>query len=123
MYFNFIPSCGLVQSCSHALYQRSIAWLVDGDLLSIGIRRAVPFPRRTHNIQQPVGTVLKSPSVDSLAFDVREFTNISPERRSHPLPPKPSSNNDSSDKESQTNNLGERASDIIKYENLRNSVS
>ncbi|GBM62230.1 hypothetical protein AVEN_216366-1 [Araneus ventricosus] len=33
---------------------------------------------------QFVGTVLKSSSVDSLVFDVRTFTNISPERSSRP---------------------------------------
>ncbi|GBL82940.1 hypothetical protein AVEN_106442-1 [Araneus ventricosus] len=31
-----------------------------------GIRSAVPFPQRMHNLQQPVGTVLRSLPVDSL---------------------------------------------------------
>ncbi|GBM27098.1 hypothetical protein AVEN_260786-1 [Araneus ventricosus] len=45
-----------------------VAWL-------FGIRPVAPFPRRVHNLQQ---------SIDSLAFDVRTFADISPKRSSHP---------------------------------------
>ncbi|GBN20097.1 hypothetical protein AVEN_199437-1 [Araneus ventricosus] len=72
---------------SKALFQRSVACLLEvvfGDLLSFGIRPAPLFPRPIHNLQQPVGTVLRSPSIDSLAFDVQAFTDIPPERSSHP---------------------------------------
>ncbi|GBM23476.1 hypothetical protein AVEN_181588-1 [Araneus ventricosus] len=43
------------------------------DIVSFGIRTVVAFPRRVHNLQHTIGNALKSPSFDSLAFDVRHL--------------------------------------------------
>ncbi|GBM47480.1 hypothetical protein AVEN_153692-1 [Araneus ventricosus] len=53
------------------------------DLLSFRIWPVAQSPR-----QQSVQNVMWYPSIDSLAFDVRAFIDISPERSGHPKNPR-----------------------------------
>ncbi|GBM44385.1 hypothetical protein AVEN_147392-1 [Araneus ventricosus] len=99
-----VPRCPYInpvagRPINKAFFQQSVAWLlgllgglVPEDLLSFQIRPAAPFPRRIHNLEHPVGSVLRTPLVDSLNFDDRAFTDISPERSSHPYAPRSTKN-------------------------------
>ncbi|GBN31095.1 hypothetical protein AVEN_48525-1 [Araneus ventricosus] len=56
-------------------------------LLTFGIRSVVPLIRRVLKLLQSAGNVLRSPSIDSLAFDVSPLDDISAERSNHPICP------------------------------------
>ncbi|GBM63590.1 hypothetical protein AVEN_18039-1 [Araneus ventricosus] len=77
------------QTQSQATIPWSVTWLLEVTLVDLlcGIRQVSPFPRHIHNQQHSVETVPRSLFVNTLTFDVQAFTDISPERSSHPKNP------------------------------------